>query len=46
MLGYNIYDTSKIAITHFTQVYSKELEEKRVRLKQEYYQLDQYLQIF
>lgn len=39
MLGYNIYGTSKRPVTHFTQAYAKELEEKKVKLKLEDYHL-------
>ena len=33
MLGYNIYGTSKRAVTHFTQAFAKELEEKKSNVK-------------
>ena len=33
MLGYNIYGTSKRAVTHFIQAYAKELEEKKSKVK-------------
>ena len=32
-LGYNMYGTSKRALTHFTQAYAKELEEKNSKVK-------------
>ena len=33
MLGYNIYGTTKRAVTHFTQAYAKELEETKSKVK-------------
>lgn len=33
LLGYNMYGTSKRAVTHFTQAYAKELEEKKSKVK-------------